>query len=103
MLSLYRIKTLRMSELKKDITELHEHGKKMPTYKINGECTQEYKDWAAENFILRKAFIENHGRERMTEYQLYTSLKGKLKNVGNYKNRGYFKLKNSKGNHRYGN
>ena len=87
-----------------DIKSLHNlcaKGAKI-TWKIDGVITNEYRDQVKKEVEAKKEFQSKWGKQCLTTFAIYSTLKTRLQNVPNNLNKSTFKLQSSKGNG-YGN
>ncbi len=90
--------------IEEDIKKLHkvcEAGKKV-TFKVEGVITEEYKKQVKKEIEAKKEFQSKWGKQCLTTFVIYSTLKTRLQNVPNNLNKSICKLQNSKGNG-YGN
>ena len=90
--------------IQEDITSLHKlcaKGKKI-TWKVDGVITDEYREQVKKEVEAKKEFQAKWGKQCLTTFVIYSTLKTRLQNVPNNLNKSTFKLQKSKGNG-YGN
>jgi len=90
-----------MTTIQEDITILHKicaKGKKM-TFKVDGVITNEFIEHSKKEAEAKKEFQSKYGKECLTTFVIYSTLKTRLQNVPNNLNKS-FKLKKSKGNYK---
>ena len=84
--------------IENDIKTLHKICSQKVEWKINGEITDEYRKFVKEQTAAKIEFQSKWGKQCLTTFVIYTTLKTRLQNVPNNLNKSTFKLQNSKGN-----
>ena len=85
----------------RDLHKLEEQGKGIP-WKIDGVVNPEFRSHAK---MMAKAygdFGEKHGGHCLRCFRIYSTLKTRLQNVPKNLNKSTFKLRNSKGEGKFG-
>jgi hypothetical protein len=82
-----------------DIKELHniEAKGKNIDWKIDGEINPEYRVWNTKVVAAKTEFMNKWGKQCLTTFVIYTTLKTRLANVPNNLNKSAIKLKRNKG------
>ncbi len=83
-----------------DIKKLHNlcvKGKKI-NWKVDGVITDEYREQVKKEVEAKTEFQSKWGKQCLTTFVIYSTLKTRLQNVPNNLNKSTFKLQSSKGN-----